>query len=81
MIVYTTGLMNTLIRTAEFDSWLKNLKDAKAVARIVERIRSAQLGNFGDCEPIGEGVNEMRVHVGAGYRVYFIRPGTWSTCC
>lgn len=62
--------MNTLIRTAEFDAWLKKLRDAKAVARIIERLRSAQHGNFGDCEPVGSGVSEMRVHVGAGYRVY-----------
>lgn len=67
--------MNTLIRTAEFDTWLKKLRDAKAVARIIERIRSAQLGNFGDCEPVGSGVSEMRIHVGAGYRVYFTRRG------
>lgn len=65
--------MNTLIRTAEFDTWLKKLRNAKAVARIIERLRSAQLGNFGDCEPVGAGVSEMRVHVGPGYRVYFTR--------
>ncbi len=65
--------MNTLIRTAEFDVWLKKLRDAKAVARIIERLRSAQFGNFGDCEPVGAGVSEMRVHIGPGYRVYFTR--------
>jgi putative addiction module killer protein len=44
-------------------------------ARIAQRIESAQAGNFGDCEPVGEGISEMRVHVGAGYRVYFTRIG------
>jgi putative addiction module killer protein len=39
------------------------------------RLRSATFGNFGDCEPVGEGVSEMRVHVGPGYRVYFVRTG------
>lgn len=67
--------MNALIRTAEFDAWLKNLRDTKAVARIIECIRSAQLGNFGDCESVGGGVSEMRVHVDPGYQVYFTRRG------
>ena len=44
-------------------------------ARIVERIRSAERGNFGDCEPVGSGVSEMRIHFGPGYRVYFTRTG------
>jgi putative addiction module killer protein len=39
------------------------------------RLRSAMLGNFGDCEPVGEGVSEMRIHAGPGYRVYFLRTG------
>jgi putative addiction module killer protein len=47
--------------------------DAKGKARILTRLRSAAFGNFGDCEAVGEGVSEMRVHVGPGYRVYFIR--------
>ena len=65
--------MNTFERTAEFDDWLANLKDKVGRARIVLRIRSAEHGNFGDCEPVGSGVFEMRVHVGPGYRAYFTR--------
>ncbi len=49
------------------------LADAKGKARILARVRSASLGNFGDCEPVGGGVSEMRVHVGPGYRIYFMR--------
>lgn len=68
--------MFTFIRHAAFDEWLRRLADLKAKARILARIKSAEHGNFGDCEPVGEGVSEMRVHFGPGYRVYFTRHGT-----
>jgi putative addiction module killer protein len=55
---------------------LSGLADQKAKARILARLRSATFGNFGDCEPVGEGVSEMRFHFGPGYRVYFVRTGT-----
>ena len=51
------------------------LKDKTANARIVGRIRSAKHGNFADCEPVGAGVSEMRIHVGPGYRIYYTRHG------
>lgn len=65
--------MNIFQRTEEFDTWLANLKDKVGRARIALRIRSAEHGNFGDCESVGGGVTEMRVHVGPGYRAYFTR--------
>lgn len=65
--------MNTLQSTAEFDKWLRGLADKIGKARILQRLDSAALGNFGDCEPVGSGVSEMRVHYGPGYRVYFTR--------
>jgi putative addiction module killer protein len=65
--------MNSFLRSAGFDAWLSGLADQKAKARILARLRSASLGNFGDCEPVGEGVSEMRIHFGPGYRVYFVR--------
>ncbi len=68
--------MNTFLRSSDFDAWLSDLADQKAKARILARILSATFGNFGDCEPVGEGVSEMRIHVGAGYRVYYTRTGT-----
>ena len=68
--------MNTLVRSSEFDAWLSRLADQKAKARILARLRSATLGNFGDCESVGEGVSEMRIRFGPGYRVYFVRTGT-----
>lgn len=68
--------MNTWLRSSDFDVWLSKLSDQKAKARILARIASATFGNFGDCEPVGEGVSEMRIDVGAGYRVYYTRTGS-----
>lgn len=65
--------MFTLIRSSVFGEWLDRLNDRKGKARIVARLTSAEHGNFGDCEPVGEGVSEMRIHYGPGYRVYFVR--------
>jgi putative addiction module killer protein len=65
--------MNRFLRSEEFDSWLSRLKDRVGRARIVQRIRSAEQGNFSDCESVGEEVSEMRIHVGPGYRAYFTR--------
>lgn len=67
--------MYTFLRSEEFDAWLSALKDKVGRARIIHRIRSAEHGNFGACEPVGEGVSEMRIHVGPGYRVYYTRRG------
>ena len=67
--------MNTVLRTETFNKWLIKLKDPRGKARIIERIRSAERGNFGDCEPVGHSVSEMRIHFGPGYRVYFTRAG------
>ncbi|MEK7885554.1 type II toxin-antitoxin system RelE/ParE family toxin [Burkholderia contaminans] len=58
-----------------FTEWLNAVRDKLAQARIRERLRRVQTGNFGDCESVGEGVIELRVHVGASYRVYFGRYG------
>jgi putative addiction module killer protein len=68
--------LNILLRSSDFDAWLSRLADQKAKARILVRLRNAALGNFGDCEAVGEGVSEMRVHVGAGYRIYYARTGS-----
>lgn len=67
--------MNTFLRADEFDTWLAGLKDHVGKAIVVKRIRAAEAGRFGDCEPVGEGVSEMRIHFGPGYRVYFTRRG------
>jgi putative addiction module killer protein len=71
----TIDNMNIFQRSDAFDAWLAALKDKVGRARLALRIRSAEHGNFGDCEPVGEGVSEMRIHFGPGYRVYFTRRG------
>ncbi len=67
--------MKTIHTTEVFDDWFSSLRDKVAEKRIQARIRRAELGNFGDCEPVGEGVSEMRIHCGPGYRVYFVQRG------
>ena len=54
-----------------FDKWLDELCDTNAVARVLARIGRVRRGNLGDCKPVGEGVSELRVDYGPGYRVYF----------
>ena len=61
--------------TKRYADWFRALRDLQAKARISARIRRLSLGNFGDVEPVGDGVSEMRVHHGPGYRVYFTRRG------
>lgn len=65
--------MNSLRQTREFSEWLQGLPDRLAKARILARLSAAEVGNFGECAPVGEGVSEMKIHVGLGYRVHFMR--------
>jgi putative addiction module killer protein len=62
-----------LKQTEVFGKWLSDLRDIRAKARILARLESARLGNLGDVRSVGDGVSELRIDVGAGYRVYFTR--------
>lgn len=62
-------------RTPEFITWLKALRDPRAKAKITSRISRLQDGNLGDVRPVGEGVSELRVHYGPGYRIYLVQRG------
>ena len=62
-------------QTAVFASWLEELRDANARTRILVRIRRLELGNPGDVKAVGEGIIELRIAYGPGYRVYFTRQG------
>ena len=70
-ISYNT-VMFTILRSATFDRWLVGLRDRRAVNRIVARLLAAEDGHLGDVRPVGDGVSEMRIQHGPGYRIYFI---------
>ena len=61
--------------TEQYSKWYDRLRDREAQARILIRLRRLSLGNFGDVAPVGEGVSELRIHYGPGYRVYFVQRG------
>ncbi len=63
-------------KTELFVNWLDNLRDIQAKARVLVRIERLASGNTGDVKPIGEGVSEMRINYGPGYRVYFVKRGS-----
>ena len=62
-------------QTEEYFQWFERLRDRQARARIDARIRRLSLGNLGDVKPVGEGVSELRIDYGPGYRVYFVQRG------
>ncbi len=59
-----------------FAKWLDNLRDIQVRARVLVRIERLASGNAGDVKPVGEGVSEMRIDYGPGYRVYFVQRGS-----
>lgn len=68
--------MVEIIKSDTFDRWLRKLRDPQAKARVEMRIRRPSLGNAGDVQPIGDGLSEMRIDYGPGYRVYFMQRGS-----
>lgn len=75
LIQYTIDEAADVMATPEFAAWYDALRDARAKARIEAKIRRLSDGNPGDCASVGGGVFELRIDVGAGYRVYFHRAG------
>ena len=67
--------MKSIYTTEVFDAWFESLKDKQTARRIQARIDRAEEGNFGDHKAVGEGVSEMRIHYGPGFRVYFTQHG------
>lgn len=65
----------SLEQSDDFVRWLKKLRDRDGRLRILKRLRRLSDGQFGDCQPVGEGVHELRMFFGPGYRVYFAQRG------
>lgn len=65
-----------IIRSASFDKWLRGVRDKQAKARVLARVRRLGLGNPGDVRPIGQGLSELRIAYGPGYRVYYLQHGS-----
>lgn len=68
--------MFTLIASSRFEKWFGNLRDRRASARIRQRLARLEQGHVGDAKSVGDGVSELRIDYGPGYRVYFMRSGS-----
>jgi putative addiction module killer protein len=71
--------MPSLKRTDEFDKWLRGLKDGRGKAKILVRLERLRDGNPGDVDRVGDGISEMRIDSGPGYRVYYKQHGDTVT--
>jgi putative addiction module killer protein len=71
--------MAEIKKTAEFDKWLGGLRDTKARAKVLVRIQRLAGGNPGDVGPVGDGISEMRIDYGPGYRAYYKQKGETAT--
>lgn len=67
--------MFLLEKTPEFDKWLRKLNDGKAKAKILLRLQRVEAGNLGDVATVGDGIEEIRIHFGPGYRIFYKRQG------
>lgn len=67
--------MVEVVRTDDFDAWLRKLKDRTGRLRVLERLDRLAHGNPGDVKPVGHGVSELRLSYGPGYRVYYLSDG------
>jgi putative addiction module killer protein len=74
-VTYKLQIME-LRQHPRFAEWLQHLPDRQARARIIARLTRLEDGLFGDVKPVGAGVSELRLHFGAGYRIYFVRRST-----
>lgn len=71
-MVHNPGVLE-IVESATFKRWVRRLRDRHVVARINARLRNVSLGNLGDVRSVGDGISEMRIPYGPGYRIYFVR--------
>jgi putative addiction module killer protein len=71
LVEYSIQVYQTATGKCPYSAWLKDLIDLRAKAKIRVRIDRLQMGNFGQCEPVGDGVSELKIDFGPGYRIYF----------
>lgn len=65
-------IMYFIEKTSEFDKWFRKLKDLRAKAKILIRVQKLEQDeHFGDCEPVGDGIQELKINYAKGYRIYF----------
>jgi putative addiction module killer protein len=74
-VIYSLQMIEVR-ETGTFSEWLSGLRDVRAKAEVARRVRRLALGNPGDVKPVGEGVSELRIHYGPGYRVYYVQRGS-----
>ncbi|MEA3410227.1 MAG: type II toxin-antitoxin system RelE/ParE family toxin [Pseudomonadota bacterium] len=67
--------MFEIIQSSTFKAWFSKLRDRQAIARINARLRRVSLGNIGDAKALGDGISELRIPYGPGYRIYFVHEG------
>jgi len=67
--------MAEIVKSSIFEQWLTHLKDDRGKAKIQARIRRLSLGNPGDVKPVGDGISELRIDYGPGYRIYYLQHG------
>jgi putative addiction module killer protein len=73
--------MVEVVKSTIFDRWLRKLKDRRAAARVQVRIDRVVAGNPGDVKPVGDGISELRIAYGPGYRLYYLQEGRRSSSC
>ena len=75
LMLYQVEIYRTVVGKVPFDEWIESLKDIQAKAVILHRLERVKKGSFGDFSPVGEGVYELRIFSGPGYRIYFAKIG------
>lgn len=75
-VIYILHSMLQVVRSDEFDTWLRGLRDQRAKAKVQARILRLAMGNPGDVKPVGDGISELRIDHGPGYRIYYCQQGS-----